>query len=222
MSYMPVLKARALTAFICLFAGALCAVLSCTIPASPTEQGSAESSHPPQTAIDPSTGGAPGSLAESPSRGLARPAAIQSDALTIYLPRLFEDGSLGLRAVSRPAAHRDDRLREALEALIAGPDGDERASAFQYPLQPRTRLRSIAVNGGTAVVDFETGIDRVHGRPYSELVYWAIVHTVTEVAGVDRVTLSYRGDVLRDFGDPAVPIGVAAGRADAPDWVRPR
>ena len=75
---------------------------------------------------------------------------------------------------------------------------------------------------GLLHIDFESGIDGVYGRPYSELVYWSIIYTATEVLGVDRVTLAYRGSVLREIGEPTVAVPAAAGRADAPDWARPR
>jgi len=166
---------------------------------------------------------APGSPApQPPTRGLARPAPAQTGPVTIYLPRLFEDGSLGLRAASRPSTTPDEPLRDAIEALIRGPNGDERADDFEYPLDPQTALRSVAVNAGMATIDFESGIDRVYGRPYSELVYWSIVYSATEVAGVDRVTLAYRGTVLSELGEPTVPIAARASRSDGPDWVRPR
>lgn len=161
-------------------------------------------------------------VAEAATRGLARPAPARSGPVTIYLPRLFEDNSLGLRAASRPAVLPRDPAREAIEALIQGPTGDERAADFEYALEPRTRLRSVSVGGGTATVDFESGIDKVHGRPFSELVYWSIVYTLTEVPSVDRVALSYGGQPLREIGFPPSPVPAAATRADVPDWARPR
>jgi Sporulation and spore germination len=162
------------------------------------------------------------SIAEPPTRGLARPVPAQSGPVTIYLPRLFEDGSLGLRAASRPATLPDDPARDAIESLVRGPSGDERAADFEYALDQRSRLRSVGVNGGTVTVDFESGIDRVHGRPFSELVYWSIVCTLTDVPAVDRVALSYRGDPLREIGYPPFPVPPFATRADVPDWARPR
>jgi len=165
---------------------------------------------------------APTQSGASPTRVLARPAPEQSDGRTIYLPRLFEDGSLGLRAVSRSITRPDDPARDAIEELVRGPTGDERADDFQFALDPRTRLRSIQIPAGTATLDFETGLDRVHGRPFSELVFWSIVYTLTEAPGVDRVTLLYRGEPLRELGSPPFPVPAGVTRGNAPDWVRPR
>src|SRR3954469_912160 len=83
---------------------------------------------PPVTA-QPIEQPAPSGAAQPPTRPLARPAAEQG-AATIYLPRLFEDGSLGLRAASRSASPPDDALRAAVEALLLGPNAAERADDF--------------------------------------------------------------------------------------------
>jgi len=167
------------------------------------------------TDVSPATAGAP-------TRGLARLAPAQSGPVTIYLPRLFEDGTLGLRAVTRPQTILDDPARDGLEALLRGPTGDERADDFEYALDPHTRLLGLAVRDMTATVDFDSGIDRVYGRPFSELVYWSIVYTATEAADVQRVALSEQGEPLREIGYPPIPVLFFATRADAPDWVRPR
>jgi len=158
----------------------------------------------------------------APTRVLARPVPGQSGGLAIYLPRLFEDGSLGLQAVARPIGLPDDPARDAIEQLIRGPTGDERAADYQFALSAHSRLRSVGVEAGTAMIDFESGIDRVLGRPFSELVYWSIVYTATEAPGVNRVALSYRGEALQEIGAPPFPVPAAATRADAPDWARPR
>ena len=142
--------------------------------------------------------------------------------MTIYLPRRFLDDALGLQAVPRDVPATQEPAFAAAAALVAGPDGDERADDFQYPVDRRTRVRGVQVENGTAVLDFSEEIDRVRGRPYSELVYWSIVYTLTEVPGVERVALRRMGEPLREFGEPRFPISDAASRADAPAWVQPR
>jgi spore germination protein GerM len=110
----------------------------------------------------------------------------------------------------------------ALAALIAGPDGDERADDFQYPLDRRTAIRDVRVDDGVAILDLGPEVDRVRGRPYSELVYWSLVYTLTEVPGIDRITLRREGAPLAELGDPPFSVPTAAGRGDAPGWARPR
>ena len=142
--------------------------------------------------------------------------------ITIYLPRRFQDDSLGLQAVERAVPLEQEPAYAALAAFIRGPNGDERADDFQYPFDRRTRINSVAVNGGTARVNLGPEIDRLRGRPYSELVYWTLVHTLSEVPGVERVALEREGLPLTELGDPAFVVPSVAGRADAPVWARPR
>jgi spore germination protein GerM len=81
----------------------------------------------------------------------------------------------------------------------------------------------LRVEGGTAAIELDdAGLRRVHGRPYSELVFWSIVYTMTEVPGVERVSLLRGGVPLPALGDPPFSVPAVAGRQDAPAWVRPR
>ena len=142
--------------------------------------------------------------------------------VTIYLPRLFEDGSLGLQGVPRVVAASDDPAWEMLQALIRGPDGDERAANFQYALDRRTRVLNVHVDGGTCTIEFGQGLEQVHGRPFSELVYWSIVFTLTEVPGIQRVVLTRGGAPLQHLGDPPFALPAQGTRDAAPAWARPR
>ena len=142
--------------------------------------------------------------------------------ITIYLPRLFPDGSLGLAAVQRGIPPQDDQLADALQALIQGPSGDERAEDYEVALDRHTQVLSVQREGDSALVAFDDNLARVRGRPFSELVYWAIVFTATETPGTQRVGLLQQNAALTQFGYPAIPIAPRASRADAPSWVQPR
>lgn len=141
--------------------------------------------------------------------------------ITLYFPRLLEDETLGLSATRRVVPSHD-LLRMAIEALIQGPDGDERAADYAYPLSPRTRVISLRVDDGVARIEFDREVDRVRGRPFSELAYWSIVYTLTEVPGVRAVTLLRDAEPLREFGFPAFRIPEIGTRTDAPSWAHPR
>ena len=142
--------------------------------------------------------------------------------ITIYLPRLFEDDSLGLQGVIRAVVPSADPVRDAIEALIRGPDGDERAADYQYALDRRTRVVNVRMESGTATVELDEQIRRVHGRPFSELVYWSIVFTLTAVPGVERVALIQNGAPLAQLGDPPFTVPAAGTRAAAPAWAHPQ
>ncbi len=141
---------------------------------------------------------------------------------TIFLPHLLADGSLRLEPVPRSRVDSGNLARDALEMLVEGPTGDERAADLQYALDRRTQVLGVTVDSGTAVANFGNGLDRVHGRPFSELVYWAVVYTLTQAPGVDRVELRQYGTPLRTLGDPPFSVPATAMRDQAPDWVRPR
>jgi hypothetical protein len=83
-------------------------------------------------------------------------------------------------------------------------------------------LRSASIAEKTAILDFESGLERIHGNPFSELTYWSIVYTATEVPGVERLTLLDGGARLPALGFPPFSVPTAGSRADAPEWARPR
>lgn len=162
-----------------------------------------------------------------PSEPPDRPTLVPTDPATglllnVYFPRLFEDGSLGLRAAPRTARADAHVERQLLEALLAGPNGDERADSHYPTLDRRTRLLQVDLVGDLASIEFDLELRRVIGRPFSELAYWSIVYTATEVPTVERVTLVQSGGPLLSFGAPPVAISPGASRARAPEWVRPR
>ncbi|HEV8613561.1 MAG TPA: GerMN domain-containing protein [Gemmatimonadales bacterium] len=171
-----------------------------------------------------SLGSPSGSPRVSAEQQIARsaPRDATAEEVTIYLPRLFADGTLGLQGVPRPIDADRDPAWEVLQALIRGPDGEERAADFQYALDRRTRALGVRVEGGTGTIEFGEGLERVHGRPFSELVYWSIVYTMTEVPGVDRVALTHEGRRLATLGSPPFDVPSVASRAEAPSWARPR
>lgn len=149
------------------------------------------------------------------------PAGVTAARTTIYFPRYFEDSSLGLRGTERLVATDQTALR-AFEGLIQGPDGPERAADFQYPLNPRTKIVSFTLVDAVARIELGPELSDVRGRPFSELAYWSIVYTLTEVPGVRGVSLVQSGQPLRNFGFPPVAIPAVATRAEAPSWVTPR
>jgi len=116
----------------------------------------------------------------------------------------------------------DDLPRSVVQALIRGPTGEERAADFEYPFDPRIRVVALRVDGARAAVELSEELQRVMGRPYSELAYWSLVYSLTEVPGIERVGLEQSGQPLPTIGYPPVAIAPAAGRDSAPDWVSPR
>ena len=149
-------------------------------------------------------------------------AAPGATEVAVYLPRLFEDGSLGLQAVPRHVVLSGDPLRDLLLMFIQGPDGNERADNYQYAIDRRTQVVTARLEGDTVHLELDEGLLRVHGRPYSELVYWSLVFTLTELPGVHGVSLREGDRPLATLGDPPFAVPVRGSRAMAPPWARPR
>jgi spore germination protein GerM len=148
---------------------------------------------------------------------------VAAQAAQVYFPRWFDDDSLGLQAIERQLPTGENVARAALEALIQGPTGPERANNVQYALDRRTRILGFSLDGGTASIELDPeGLDRVHGRPFSELAFWSVVFTVTEAPGVERVVLVRGGAPLAVLGDPPFTLPMVASRSAAPQWVQPR
>jgi spore germination protein GerM len=128
-----------------------------------------------------------------------------------------------LQGLERQLPAGENVARATLEVLIQGPTGLERANNVQYALDRRTRILGLALNDGTAVIELDPeGLDRIHGRPFSELAFWSLVFTMTEAPGIDRVSLVRAGAPLTVLGDPPFSLPTRAGRSEAPPWVQPR
>ena len=116
------------------------------------------------------------------------------DGVTIYLKqRLGPEGPIGQVAPVLAPVERDPRAfiapaREALLALQQGPSPGERARGFLPTFPVGTWPRNLAVRGGTATVDLAGG-----ERPdfYGAA---AAVYSLTELPGVERVRLRFRGE----------------------------
>jgi hypothetical protein len=114
------------------------------------------------------------------------------DTLTIYLKqRLGPEGPHSqIAPVLMPVEreHRDGIPREhqALLEIRVGPSPDERAHVLLDTIEPETRLRSATIGGGTATVELLGHEPDVYGTA-------AIVYSLTELDGVERVALRLEG-----------------------------
>jgi len=86
----------------------------------------------------------------------------------------------------------------------------------QYALDRGTRILGLSLNDGTAVIELDSeGLDRIHGRPFSELAFWSLVFTMTEAPGIESVTLVKDGTPLAALGDPPFTLPTQASRSQA-------
>lgn len=107
------------------------------------------------------------------------------DGVTVYLAqRLGGDGPHGqvapvLEPVGRERRPAMTAAWQVLLELRQGPTPAERARGFEPTLEPDARPRSVSVRGGTAIVEL--------ARPARFYAVAAIVYTLTELGGIDRV-----------------------------------
>ncbi|MGZ8687753.1 MAG: GerMN domain-containing protein [Gaiellaceae bacterium] len=116
----------------------------------------------------------------------------RDETVTVYLEaRLGPDGPPGqLAPVLTPVERsRRDAMSQAWQAvsdLRVGPSPAQRARGLRDTLSSETRLRRISVVKGTATIDLE-------GREPDLYASAALLYTLTELPGVERVQLRLGG-----------------------------
>ncbi len=79
----------------------------------------------------------------------------------------------------------------AIQELIKGPS----AHGLQPVLPPKTKVRSLGVKQGLAVLDLSTEATKISRGSWGEaLVVWAIVNTLTKFPGVEAVQILIEGN----------------------------
>lgn len=135
------------------------------------------------------------------------------EPVTVFLVGAERLAAVG-RQVSRPAS-----VREALEALLTGPAEAEAAQGLRSAVNVQTRLLSVEVQEGIALVDLTGAFATVSGQEQI-LAVAQLVFTATAVEGVLGVRFALDGqpvEVPRSDGTLAQrPVGRADYAALAP------
>ena len=150
--------------------------------------------------------------------GVVLAAACGDSATQLY----FLDGrmtALGwrgqLRAVERSGL---ERPADVLRALLAGPRLDEVRRGLVTTIPRGTRLRSLRVSRGTAVVDLAGGVDSADlpGPDFDGA--GQIVYTLTSLSGIRRVALRHEGDPCCVYRHDGSAIAEPHTRRDFRGW----
>jgi hypothetical protein len=134
------------------------------------------------------------------------------DTITIYLKqRLGPDGPPGqIAPVLMPVERaRREGMSAAYQAVLAvrqGPGPGEWGEGFLDTIRPDTRLRAVDVAGRTATVELIGREPDVSGAA-------AIVYSLTELAGVERVRLRLDGEPCCAETHSGEPIEVLTRRS---------
>jgi spore germination protein GerM len=169
---------------------------SAQTPASPSTSAGGSSG---TTVIEPPAGTvASGSSESSGSNETPSSAATRK----IYFVRVDDDGSIVRTPCDRALSASTTPLKQALEALLAGPTADEAAKGVRTLIPDGTSLLSVDIKDGTAQVNLS---EDFKFNSYSQEGYmWSvrqIVWTATEFPSVKSVQFLIDGQVTDYLGE---------------------
>jgi germination protein M len=154
------------------------------------------------------------SLQEKPS---VRPAPDAKPAMRrarLHFLSVKPDGTTALLPVDRELPQSDSPLRDAVLALLGGPDAREKERGLVSMIPGETRLRSATVKSRTAYLDFSESFRFTAGGVEgltAELRQ--VVSTATEFPTVDRVQILIEGQKVQYLGTEGVRIDEPLSRA---------
>ena len=122
----------------------------------------------------------------------------------------------------------------ALEALLAGPTGEEREGipGMSTAIPDSTRLRGVDVSGGVASVDLSSEYDDGGGTASMQARLAQVVYTVTRLPDIESVQFSIEGEPVSVFSSEGIELSGPQARqhylellpaifVDAPAWGEP-
>jgi len=124
------------------------------------------------------------------------------------------DGTTALLPVDRELPQSDSPLRDAVLALLGGPDAREKHRGLVSMIPAETRLRSATVKSRTAYLDFSESFRFTAGGVEgltAELRQ--VVSTATEFPTVDKVQILIEGQKVQYLGTEGVRIDEPLSRA---------
>lgn len=126
------------------------------------------------------------------------------------------DGAGTLVPVERVVRSRgvEDALRQAVEALLAGPTPEERAKGIGTEIPAGTRLRGLTIREGVAFVDLSGAIASGGGSASMQGRVWQVVYTGTQL-GVRHVRILIEGAERTALGGEGVLIDRPLARPPA-------
>ena len=190
------------------------------IPESPVTPGGVIQVSPPAPAAQPETSATavpPPPVEPPPSetassrgteavQGTQGAEAVQSTTelrdRTLYFIRIDGDGSVFRVRVDRGLPVTDSPLRDAIQALIAGPSAEETQNGLISLIPGGTRLLSIAIRGETAYINFNEEFQyNVYGAEGYNGQLRQIVFTATEFPTVRDVQILIEGNRVDFIGE---------------------
>jgi len=179
--------------------------------AQPAKQPAAEQPAPAQPAKQPPAQTAPAQTAPATplataSPQAAAPAKTQNQAelreRTLYFIHVDRGGSILREKVSRKLPVSDSPMTDAIQAIIAGPNSDEKQKDLISLIPPNTRILSATVRGDTAYISFSEDFQyNTYGVEGYAAQLRQVVFTATEFPNVKNVQILIEGRRVDYLGE---------------------
>lgn len=147
--------------------------------------------------------------AEEEESGEEEPPLVDKKLRTsvLYFVTVGEDGSISLQHVSRPVYYEASPLTRTMEALLEGLSPQELNKGLLSLIPAQSRIRSIAVKGGTAHIDFtEAFAFNEFGAEGADASLKQVVYTATEFTTVTSVQITIEGRKRSFLVSEGIPI----------------
>lgn len=124
----------------------------------------------------------------------------------VYFLKLNENTEqLYLSPVTRKVSE-SNLLGLSLESLIAGPSAGEKSSGYMSAVPRNLRVRSVSIQGRTAVIDFSGAIEEDAPGQIIIKRLQQVVYTATEFDNVDNVIIKINGRHKNTIGADGLSI----------------
>jgi len=171
-------------------------------PQSPVEPppSVAATTQPPPTA--PTQTGPGNAQPQSGQNPQATQAASDMRDRALYFIRIGSDGSVQRVRADRRLPATDSPLRDVIQALIAGPNAEERQGDLISLIPGGTRLLSVTIRGDTAYINFNEDFQyNIYGAEGYNGQLRQIVFTATEFPNVSDVQILIEGSRVDFIGE---------------------
>ena len=119
------------------------------------------------------------------------PYGVERMRLTLYLP--VGNDCIQTRAFARVVPKSVGMARLLVEAVIAGPDGAEKAAGAVAPFPPGSDVNSVVLRDGALTVDFNERLRNVGGSCAATAIRHSVTRTLSQLPTVKRVIITAGG-----------------------------
>ena len=131
----------------------------------------------------------------------------------LYFVYVDGNSTISLREVTRPISFSDSPLTDTLKSLLMGLSSSELNKGLLSLVPEGTQIRSVAVRGDTAYIDFNESFRfNTFGREGYRYQLQQIVYTATEFQTVHNVQILIEGERLSYLGPESPFIGEPLSR----------